>query len=162
MKLYSTLENLRTVFENVSSYQQEQLQGLTLAFLFRCKELFEQFQKAQKPRTRQQDLYQRYLHLVNRFFIEYRSIEEYAAILNITPNHLSSVVKSISGKSPKSFLDESMISESKNLLAYTSSNVSEIAYKLGFSEPTHFIRFFKKVAGVTPTEYRLNRPMQAS
>lgn len=81
---------------------------------------------------------------MNRFFIEYRSLEEYAAILNITPNHLSTVIKAVGSKSPKAFLDERMITESKNLLIYSADTISEIAYKLSFSEPTHFIRFLKK------------------
>jgi AraC-like DNA-binding protein len=47
-----------------------------------------------------------------------------------------------------------MIMESKNLLTYTSLTVSEIAFKLHFSEPTHFIRFFKKETGLTPADFR--------
>ncbi len=142
------------MFERNSLYQQQQLKALTLAFLFKCRELFEQFEKQQSARSKQQDLYYRYLQLVNRFFAEYRSIEEYAAILNVTPNYLSTVVKAIGGRSTKSYLDERIITESKNLLIYTTLTVSEIAFDLLFSEPTHFIRFFKKQTGTTPAEFR--------
>jgi AraC-like DNA-binding protein len=152
--LYNDLIRLRQTFESSVLYQQQQLQGATLAFLFKCRALFEQFEKEQSPRSRQQDLYYRYLQLVNRFFTEYRSIEEYAAILNVTPNYLSTIVKAVSGRSPKSHLDERMITESKNLLMYTTLTISEIAFKLDFSEPTHFIRFFKKETGTTPADFR--------
>jgi AraC-like DNA-binding protein len=156
-ELYNDLAQLRITFEKDSSYQQQQLQALTLALLFKCKALFEQFKKEQSPRSRQQDLYYSYLQLVNRFFAEYRTIEEYAAMLNVTPNYLSSVVKLVSGRSTKSYLDERILTESKNLLIYTTLAISEIAYDLHFSEPTHFIRFFKKETGTTPSEYRHRR-----
>jgi AraC-like DNA-binding protein len=153
-ELYEDLEQLRKTFEKHSLYQQQQLQGLTLAFLFKCKTLFEHFKKEQSPRSKQQDIYYRYLQLVNRFFTEYRSVEEYATILNVTPNYLSTAVKTVSGRSTKSFLDERILTESKNLLVYTSLTVSEIAYNLRFNEPTHFIRFFKKLTGTTPAVFR--------
>lgn len=153
-ELYSDLVQLRKTFEQDSPYQQQQLQGLTLAFLFKCRALFEQFRNEQSPRSKQQDLFYRYLQLVNRFFVEYHNVEEYAAILNVTPNYLSSVVKAVSGRSTKSLLDERIVTESKNLLIYTARTVSEIAYELHFSEPTHFIRFFKKHTGTTPAEFR--------
>ena len=130
---------------------------MTLAFLFKCKALFEQFKTEQSPRSKQQDLYYKYLQLVNRFFAQYRSIEEYAAILNVTPNYLSSIVKLVSGQSTKSYLDERVVTESKNLLAYTTLTVSQIASDLHFSEPTHFIRFFKKEPGLTPSAFRQRR-----
>ena len=152
--LYNDLVQLRKTFEKDSLYQQQQLQGLTLAFLFKCKALFEQFRKEQSPRSKQQDLYFRYLQLVNRFFLNYRSVEEYAAILNVTSNYLSAAVKTVSGRGTKSFLDDRLLTESKNLLVYTSLTVSEIAFDLRFSEPTHFIRFFKKLTGTTPAEFR--------
>lgn len=153
-ELYSDLSNLRKTFEKDSSYQLQQLQALSLAFLFKCKGLFDQFKKQHSPHSRQQDLYFRYLQLINRFYLEYRSVEEYAAILNVTPNYLSTVVKAVSGRSAKSCLDDRLLTESKNLLTYTTQSVAEISYTLRFSEPTHFNRFFKKITGTTPNDFR--------
>ncbi len=156
-ELYGDLVNLRKTFEKDSSYQLEQLQALTLAFLYKCKALFDQFEKQRSPHSLQQNIYYRYLQLVNRFYLEYRSVEEYAAILNVTPNYLSTVAKAVSGQSAKSCLDERILTESKNLLTYTTLNVAEIAYTLRFSEPTHFIRFFKKETGTTPLGFRSHK-----
>jgi AraC-like DNA-binding protein len=152
--LYYDLEQLRKTFKADTLFQHQQLQGLTMAFLFKCRGVFEQYAKEATPYSRQQHLYNRYIQLVNRFFLEYRTIEEYAALLNITPNYLSSLVKAVSGRSTKSFLDDRMITESKNLLMYTPLSVAQIADQLHFSEPTHFIRFFKKHTQLTPTEFR--------
>jgi AraC-like DNA-binding protein len=145
---------LRKTFKATTLFKHQQLQGLTMAFLFKCRGLFEQFAEVATPHSRQQHLFNRYIQLINRFFLEYRTMEEYAALLNITPNYLSSLVKTISGRSTKSFLDERLVTESKNLLMYTPLSVAQIADQLCFSEPTHFIRFFKKHTGITPAQFR--------
>jgi AraC-like DNA-binding protein len=158
LDLYEDLTRLRKVFESNEVYKEEQLQGLTLAFLFKCKGVFEKATNNQTVQYRQKDLFNRYVQLVNRFYAAYRSIEAYAAMLHVSKNHLSTVIRNTSGKTPKRLLDERIIVESKNLLLYSSLSVAEIAYKLQFSEPTHFIRFFKKGVGTTPAEFR-HHPM---
>ncbi len=160
-ELYADLMQLRKTFQKETLFGHQQLQGLTLAFLFKCRALHEQFSKERSPRSRQQDLFYRYVQLVNRFFLRYRSIEAYAALLNVTPNYLSTLVKAVSGRSTKSFLDERLVSEAKNLLVYTSLAVAEIADQLQFSESTHFIRFFKKETGLTPADFRRQAARQS-
>ena len=49
---------------------------------------------------------------------------------------------------------ERLTQEAIALLKHTTWNVSEIAYSLGFEEPTHFNNFFKKRTRQTPTTYR--------
>jgi AraC family transcriptional regulator, transcriptional activator of pobA len=81
-------------------------------------------------------------------------VQQFAEKLNIHPNYLNSVIKSKTGRTVTDWISERTISVAKSLLISTSYSSKEIAYKLGFSEPTHFSRFFKKQTQVSPNAYR--------
>ncbi|MEM9674231.1 MAG: AraC family transcriptional regulator [Bacteroidota bacterium] len=82
------------------------------------------------------------------------SVRDFAAQLNVSPNHLNKCTKQITGYSASRLIDDTKIMEAKYLLYQTNLTVSEIANELGFLDPSYFSRFFKKSAGVTPVEYR--------
>jgi AraC family transcriptional regulator, transcriptional activator of pobA len=67
---------------------------------------------------------------------------------------LNQATTKVLGKSPKEIIDNRILLEAKRLLAHTNENVKEIAYTLGFEEPTNFIKYFKKHSTFTPTEFR--------
>lgn len=104
--------------------------------------------------TPQQNLLNKYLQLVNNYYLEKRSVEEYAELLNITAHYLSHSVKQATGKNALSFINDRLISESKVLIRHTDSDIAEIGYQLNFSDPANFGKFFKKHVGVTPLEFR--------
>jgi AraC family transcriptional regulator, transcriptional activator of pobA len=81
-------------------------------------------------------------------------VQQFAEKLNIHPNYLNSVIKSKTGRTATDWISGRTISVAKSLLTSTSYSSKEIAYKLGFSEPTHFSRFFKKQTQVSPNTYR--------
>ncbi len=81
-------------------------------------------------------------------------IKDFADKLNLHPNYLNSVIKSKTGKTINDWITNRTLAAAKYLLKNTSLNAKEIAYKLGFSEPTHFNRFFKKHVNITPNEFR--------
>ncbi len=80
----------------------------------------------------------------------------FAEKLNLHPNYLNSVIKTKTGKSLNEWVALRTLSTAKELLKNTTLSVKEIAYHLGFSEPTHFNRFFKKQQKTTPNSYRKN------
>jgi AraC-like DNA-binding protein len=96
----------------------------------------------------------RFKKLVGQHFIKIRSVAEYASKLAVTPKHLSKVIKDETGKTPSDFINEMLLMEIKALLRHSQLNISEIAYQLDFSDPSHFSNFFKKHQGVTPQQYR--------
>ena len=64
------------------------------------------------------------------------------------------VLKEGTGKSPKAIIDDYLIHEIELQLKSTDNTVQEIAYRFGFSSQAHFTKFFKKLKGVSPTEFR--------
>jgi len=78
----------------------------------------------------------------------------YAEKLNVHPNHLNAVVKRITGNTATQLIHNRTLIYAKSLLLQTDLSVKEIAYRLQFSEPTHFNAFFKKFAYQTPQQFR--------
>lgn len=86
--------------------------------------------------------------------LQLKTAHDYAKVLSVHVNHLNRSVKSITGKPTTTHISERIVSEAKSLLKFADWNVSEIAYSLGFDYPSHFNTLFKKVTGITPTEFR--------
>ena len=84
----------------------------------------------------------------------HRSPADYATQLNIHANYLNRAVKEITGKTTSQIIAERVLQEAKILLKQTTWNVAEIAYALGFAEPTHFNDFFKKHTNESPSKFR--------
>lgn len=83
-----------------------------------------------------------------------RNAKEYAAMTGISYNHLNTVCKSITGSTAKVFIDQFVILEAKRRLATSDISVKELAYVLGFDEPTNFVKYFKKHTERSPLEFK--------
>lgn len=92
--------------------------------------------------------------LLEEHFLEQKSVVFYANALAISQSYLHKCVKKNTGKSPKQWIDEYCIEQSKILLQNFSKNIAEIAYELNFESASYFTRLFKKMTLVTPKKYR--------
>lgn len=148
-------EDVFTAYENANDNLYKVATVKFLALLYQLKEFTNAFTQWEEGfSTPQQILLQKFLQMVNNFYIEKRTIDDYAALLNITPNHLSQTIKSASGKTPLVFINERLLSEAKSLIQFTDFDIAEIAYQLNFSDPANFGKFFKKHTSQTPLEFR--------
>jgi len=86
--------------------------------------------------------------------LKFRHASDFANQLNVHVNHLNRSVKEFTQKTTTQVIASYRLQESKTLLKQRTRNVSEIAYMLGFSEPTHFNNFFKKHTQVSPLKFR--------
>ncbi len=91
-----------------------------------------------------------------------RTVKYFASQLATHPNHLNAVVKRKTQKTAIAFIHEQLIHEAKSLLNQTELSIKEIAFKLGFKEPSHFNHFFKKQMGTTPVLYRKEKHLSFS
>jgi len=83
-----------------------------------------------------------------------RSASDYAGQLYVHVNHLNRAVKEITQKTTTQLIAERVMQEARILLRHSNWTVAEIAYALGFTEPTHFNNFFKKHAAQSPLQFR--------
>ncbi len=83
-----------------------------------------------------------------------RPIGDYAAALGVTPTHLSRVCRGVTGSPASRLILERRLLEARRALAYTSMQVAEIAYMLGYNDPAYFARVFAKATGESPSAFR--------
>lgn len=97
---------------------------------------------------------QKYSRLIEENFTKDRQVQSYARQLGISPNYLNVLAKKYLGKSALEMINDRVALEVKRLLTRTDYDISEIAYILGFNELSYFSRFFKRLTGMTPIEFR--------
>lgn len=106
---------------------------------------------------RSSELYNEFMSEVSAHYMTHSDVRFYADRLNVSSRYLAQVTKRIANKAPKTLIDDYLISESKVMLNSTDKTVQEIAYALGFNSQSHFAKFFKKIEGITPSNYRKNQ-----
>ena len=110
--------------------------------------------RADNLQGRASELYNAFIDTLGECHRMASDVHFYADKLNVSSRYLAQVTRRISGKSPKSMIDEYLIHEIELQLNTTDNTVQQIAYMFGFSSQAHFTKFFKKLKGVSPTAYR--------
>ena len=90
-----------------------------------------------------------FLKLVETHHYKERDISFYAEKLCLTPKYLSSIIRDVSGELAGNWIDNYVIIEAKALLISSNLTIQEICYKLNFSTPSSFTRFFKRITGMS-------------
>ena len=115
-------------------------------------------QDRQWAENRYADTFKRFCDLVVKHYRESREVQYYADLLELTPKHLSKVIRTATnGLSPVKWIEQYVTAQAKRLIETRSTQtLQEIAYMLGFTEPTAFYRYFKRATGMTAKQYRDN------
>ncbi|MDE6078321.1 MAG: helix-turn-helix domain-containing protein [Muribaculaceae bacterium] len=95
-----------------------------------------------------------FINLVQKYFKTERFLDFYASKLEITPKHLSRTLKAITGCTAVEWIERYVILEAKVLLKSTNMNIQQIADELNFPSQSFFGKYFKKVVGMSPKEFR--------
>lgn len=111
--------------------------------------------REQQLPKRVEEIFLGFLALLPQHFIEHHDIAFYASELSITTTYLSRVVRQVSGGSTViDYINKFLLMEAVFLLRQTSLSVAQIADRLHFAETTTFARFFQRMKGMTPREFR--------
>ena len=108
----------------------------------------------QKLDNDQIDVIRKFNVLVDEHYKTKRKVSDYADLLFKSPKTLSNLFGIYNQKSPQQLIQERIALEARRMLHFTGLQNQEIAYELGFNDPAHFSKFFKKMTGFSPTEYR--------
>lgn len=98
--------------------------------------------------------FQRFLNLLHNSEVKYRTVEDYASQLCITPKYLTAVCKKSSGKTAGEWIRERVLEEIRYYLKQTDLSLKQVSDRIGFSNPSFFGKYVKQHLGMTPLEFR--------
>lgn len=108
-----------------------------------------------KPYSRKEEIFHDFLTLLEKYYTQERSISFYAERMFLTPKYLSTIIKEVSGKHGMQWIDEYVSLEAKALLRSSNMSVKQVSDQLNFPSQSMFGRFFKKMTGYSPKQYKL-------
>lgn len=106
---------------------------------------------------RRQHLLNRFHGLLDQHLQTTRSVADYAAMLSVTPPHLSRAITSVCGRTAGEIIHDRVMLAAKRELVFTDKSVTQIVYDLQFSTPSYFTHVFVQQEGETPRSVRDRR-----
>lgn len=154
------IENFITVMWDVLQepvFRKEVIQHLLAGLLYNIEYIAKnKGQSESSPLTHQNDIFQRFISLVNTYSKTERNVSFYADKLCLTPRYLNTVIRQASQQTVMDWINQSIILEAKVLLKHSNRLVYQISDELNFPNPSFFSKFFKRMIGMTPQEYQKN------
>ena len=96
--------------------------------------------------------------LLARHYREQHEVAFYAEKAHLTTRHFSVIIKNVVGVTASDYIEQYLATQAKNLLSSRPDlSVQQISDLLGYADSPSFCRFFKRLAGVTPTVFRQYR-----
>lgn len=137
--------------DNNLNMKPEMINSTFMALLFKIKQL-----SIYQHKTFESKRFKDFLSfksLIRVAYSEHHNAKSYAEKLGISYKYLNDICKEITGQTAKAFLDSWLLLEIKRNISEQKYTSQEIAFKMGFNEPSNFIRFFKKYTQTTPNQF---------
>jgi AraC-like DNA-binding protein len=156
-ELNSVMEYYNMIWGKTKKEQESKdvIQTLIVALLYEIYAIYRhRIPHTKEARNRKEMLYDQFMRSLSENYKKERSVNFYAKELFLTPKHLSSVVKEISGKTAGEWIDNFVLFEARSLLKSSQKNIQEIADELNFANQSFFGKYFKRYTGMSPKAYR--------
>lgn len=155
MKMIDLLEEASLKSKEEMPHREEVILSLLVAsyeFLNACRRV----QDSHLPQSqRNTDLFNQFCNLLAQHYRESREVSFYASKLHLTPKYFSKIIYEAIGVTAGRWIDDFVSTKAKQILATRPGlTVQEVSFMLGFTEEAGFCRFFKRVTGLTPKEFR--------
>jgi AraC-like DNA-binding protein len=143
----------KTIRATPSPYLMEIAIHLTKAFFYAIGSSIHNLTE-REAKSKHEILVNTFLSHVQAHYKEQRDVAFYANKMCLTPKHLSKVIKDNSGLSASDWVEKQVILEAKALLKSTNKTIQQISDELNFPTQSFFGKYFKRIVGVSPSEYR--------
>lgn len=162
LEMSKMFETMIQEYNRESQFKKNILFNHLTILLYKTKELLQSHRVNIKSSSRSMELTNQFKSILNENFRDLLldksdkivSIKEIASALNVHPNYLTNVIKEETGKTASDWIHDRTFSETQSLLKNSSKTISEISIIFGFTDSTHFAKFFKKMSRISPTQFR--------
>ncbi len=128
--------------------------ALLIALLVKITRLEQPAVPVRPANSRRSTLLGQFRDLVDQKFKQHWPLTLYAEALGVTPATLGRACREELGESPTAVINQRIVREAQRQLAYTALDIQQIAHELGYGDAAYFSRFFRKQAGIKPSEFR--------
>lgn len=145
----------KVYYKKHTPYNPEILKCMLLSILYRLSDMYhERPIWKETGSNRSEEICKKFGHLVIQHYTQERNVAYYAQQMGITPAHLSNTVKHVTGKTVMELISEVVIVDAKAQLKSTDLPIRDIAYSLNFPNVSFFGKYFKRLTGMSPQQYR--------
>ena len=130
------------------------LYPLILGMFCQVRNICRRLEDTATPASHSEKIFYDFLDLLHTHYRKQRRVSFYAGELSLTPRHLTTVIRLVSGRSGARWIEEYIVLEAQILLRNSPMAIKEIAYELGFNEQSLFSKYFSRVSGSSPESYR--------
>lgn len=149
---------LESILQTDTNYKDKITIGIVTSFMYKIYEVLVNKLKEKEHRRKVPErceiVFDDFIKELNLFNGTEHSLSFFAKRLNLTPNYLSGRIKEYSGRTAMEWIEDSVILEAKTMLKHTDLSIQEIAYKLNFPTQTFFGKYFKRITGMSPKQYK--------
>ena len=149
------LDTIWQMVHAADDYHRPTVTALVAALMHHYDQLFhQQANQLASSRSREQTIFDRFLQLVTQHCAEHHQIGYYAERMCLTEHYLSTVIRQTSGTTAKDWIDRALITRIKIELRHTDKSSAQIAEEMHFANPSFFSKYFRRLTGMTPGEYK--------
>lgn len=161
-EFWQNFYSIRKEYGRNRSFSKEIICMQLKIFILRCIRTSKTIKGISLPADHKKEIVEKFSELVNQFYKEFKTTAPYAKKLNLTPNYLNTLIKQQLAVSAGNFIKNRVILEAERLLLHTHLSVTEISYELGFTDNSHFGKYFKSSTGKSPKIFRTENKIQKS
>jgi AraC-like DNA-binding protein len=159
MEIQTYSNYFQTIREKMANpqhhYRTDLVKALLLAMFYDMSNVIWRVEQTRATiQSRSDDIFSRFIRLLEANFRTERRVKWYAEELCITPKHLYEVVKQVSKRTPNEWIENYVILEIRVLLRNTTKSIKQICDELHFPNQSFLGKYFKEHIGVSPSEYR--------
>ena len=145
------LEDIFNEYQINTEYSKEIIHGLLKALFGKLLQI-----RTEKPTNsnQPQPVYERFKQLLVKECPRLHKVNEFADLLNTTPQNLNIICRKQTGKSASEIISNQILLEAKRYILHTDNTINEIAEILSFTDTSNFVKFFKRHENITPIQFR--------
>ena len=152
--LESRMREIINYLHSDNTYKQQVLRMLYAIFLLDLQNAQDRIIVQRHVPQRIEEIFIGFNRLLPLNFVEHHDIGFYADQLHITSDYLSRVVKRVTGRTVIDYINQMLLMEASFLLRTSKLSIAQIGQRLNFADAPSFTKFFSRLKGMTPKEYR--------